>query len=204
MGSVRLLGVKRQGMGKKTKSRRRGPSLVDLSVVIAIVGIVALMAVPNLSSHQGQQLQSVASDLADALRYARNESLRTGSRHGILVDAEGTESRHDRVVVYRVNPHDPFDFRDVRYHPVHKQFHDLRLTTARTAQGISIINVLPPFNIEGIGRTKQLHFDANGRPVYTQQELSFPMLSGEIHLSNGAANLSVSVAPMTGKVSIHQ
>lgn len=179
-----------------------GLSLIELSVVVAIMGIVALVTVPNLSPAKTQQLELAANTVADALRFARSESVRTGQVHGVLIDTDGTESTTKEVTVYRVNPDDLTDFSAILYHPVRKQFHDLQLSNTRLLRGVFITNSPQPFDIQGVGRTKQVHFNAAGDPVYTQGTSSFPMLSGEIRLSNGQQTMSIVIAPITGRVTI--
>ena len=58
------------------KSRSHGVTLVELLVVISILGVVALVAIPDFSSSKPAQLDLAANEFAAAMRFARSESMR--------------------------------------------------------------------------------------------------------------------------------
>ena len=57
---------------------QRGLSLIELTAVIAILGIIALAVLPSFSSTDQYKLELAAQKIAEALRYARSASLRSG------------------------------------------------------------------------------------------------------------------------------
>lgn len=84
----------------------QGVTLLEVMVVIAIIGVLSAMAVPNLRAWRSdQRLRSTARMIADAMSLARAEALRTGNRHIVFLgqDIAGTPltdvDGHRRVVV---------------------------------------------------------------------------------------------------------
>jgi prepilin-type N-terminal cleavage/methylation domain-containing protein len=54
------------------KSRSHGVTLVELLVVVSILGVVALVAIPDFSSSNPQTLDLAAEEFANAMRFARS------------------------------------------------------------------------------------------------------------------------------------
>jgi prepilin-type N-terminal cleavage/methylation domain-containing protein len=77
--------------------RARGVTLAELLVVLAILGIVAVAAVPMLMVNE-TRLDAAGQEVGNALRFAVNEVRRTGSY--VLVDAE---TRPGRLLVIKSN-----------------------------------------------------------------------------------------------------
>jgi type II secretion system protein H len=69
----------------KTRQTAQGFTLVEALVVIALIGIVALAAVPLLSTQQPTNLATAAAEVGNSLRFAVSEARRTGGY--VLVDA---------------------------------------------------------------------------------------------------------------------
>jgi prepilin-type N-terminal cleavage/methylation domain-containing protein len=72
-------------------ARPEGFSLTEILVVVSILAILAVVAVPLLSSQDSKKLDVAAEEVGNALRVALNEAGRTGAY--ILVDAK-TVSGH--------------------------------------------------------------------------------------------------------------
>ncbi len=79
----------------KSKRSSRGFTLVEALVVAALIGILALAAVPLLSSQNPTKLDVAAAEVGNALRFAIGEVERIGSNSCAWVD--GSVSGHLRV-----------------------------------------------------------------------------------------------------------
>ncbi|MCK5664685.1 MAG: prepilin-type N-terminal cleavage/methylation domain-containing protein, partial [Thiotrichaceae bacterium] len=55
-----------------------GYSLLELTIVVLITGILAAILIPDISSTPPSQLDLIAEKYASAMRFARSESIRTG------------------------------------------------------------------------------------------------------------------------------
>lgn len=138
--------------------RSRGVTLVELLVVVSIIGVVAVVATPFLSSAHPQKLDYAASEFASAIRYARSEAMRTGTPTGFRQNSEGK-----RIRLFRpdtgTSPWTPVY--DV-YHPVSKQLYDIDLDDHPVAAADDLGH-------NGIYRgtcdkPRNVYFDGNGTP----------------------------------------
>ena len=71
--------------------RRTGFSLIELLIVIVILGIVAKVTIPMFFSMSDEQkLEQAASDIIQALRFARSEAMRRGTCIEAIIEPDGT------------------------------------------------------------------------------------------------------------------
>ena len=182
-----------------TRFRSHGVTLVEVLVVVAIVGVVAVAAIPDLRSGDDYRLELVAQEIAQAIRFARSESVRTGEVHGIQI-SENTQ----RVVVYKADmATSPVGMALILYHPVARQPFDFDLDTHPLAKGVRITNTQSPFRY-GNGRLKNLLFTASGIPywIVNSSGTTYPLLDGTVQLGYGNGSRTVTVAPITGRVTV--
>ena len=103
--------------------RSHGVTLVELLVVIAILGVAAAVAIPGLRSSDPQALDLAAEEVANTMRFARSEALRSGQPRGYRGNSTTT-----RVRVFRPDTStSPWTVNYDVYHPVSKKLYSIRL-----------------------------------------------------------------------------
>jgi len=181
------------------RQRQRGYSLPELLAVIIILGIAAAVAIPDISTTDPNKLDLAAGKVAQAIRYARSASLRTGEIHGIEIS-----QLTQRVVVYRADlTSTPVGKVSILYHPVSKQIFDFEVDTGPMTDGVSITNTQDPF-LYAAGRRNNLLFDVTGVPIWIVNATgsTYVLQDGMVQLSYEGGNRTVRVAQITGRVTV--
>ena len=92
-------------------------------MVVAIVGVVAVAAIPDLRSSDPHRLDLAAEEFAEAMRFARSEAIRTGEPRGFR-----EASTNNRIRVFRADTStSPWAENFDVYHPVSKQLYVIDL-----------------------------------------------------------------------------
>ncbi len=162
----------------------RGYTFAELMVVVTILGIVAMVVIPRVSSHgDGQKLTVASTELANALRFARSEALRTGVNCRVDIDT-GAETF---VVVDGVG--------NTLYHPVNKQPFVTDLKSLPMAGGVDIVSV------GGSTGLVKVTFCSRGEPV---DAVTGSPLAADVatRLAYGGDQVDVVTGRGTGRVSI--
>jgi len=74
-----------------SRVRMQGMTLVEVMVVIAIVGVMSVLAIPSFREYfDNQRLKQAARSVADAFATARIEAIRTGRNHIIYFQQDPT------------------------------------------------------------------------------------------------------------------
>ena len=177
----------------------RGYSLPELLAVVIILGIAAAVAIPDISTTHPNRLDLATAEVAQAIRFARSESLRTGEIHGVEISQQT-----QRVVAYRADlSTTPVSKAAILDHPVTKQKLDYEVDTASLTDGVSITNAQDPF-LYATGRRNNLLFDEYGVPIWIVKSTAttYVLQDGMVQLSYGRENRSVQVAQITGRVTV--
>lgn len=177
----------------------RGYSLLELLAVVIILGVAAAVAIPDISTTNPNKLDLAADEVAQAIRFARSESLRTGEIHGVEI-SQNTQ----RVVAYRADlTTTPVSKAEILYHPVSKQRFDYDVDTGVMTNGVSITNAQDPF-LYATGRRNNLLFDSTGVPIWIVNATSstYILQDGQVQLSYGGNSRNVTVAQITGRVTV--
>ena len=185
---------------KSVRKFQAGYTLTELIVVVTILGIIAAIAVPDMSSASDEKLRLAAEEVASAIRFARSEALRTGEGHGLTVSQvtqQVTVKKYDLTTA-------PISTLYTLTHPIDKQPYDFNVNTKSGTRGVTISNAQDVFNYTGLGGRRSLIFDANGTPkwIVGAGPTTYLLSDGNIELSYGSRRRVVSVAPITGRVTV--
>jgi Tfp pilus assembly protein FimT len=171
-----------------------GISYIEIMIVVVILGIIAVVAIPNLSSNDYKKLDIAAQEVMQAIRFARIESIRTAVPHGVIVSKWSDNAKVYRLLSGTVT----YDV----YHSVDKKIYTLNLRTDTATEGVDLLNY--SIYYQGtFGKRPYIGFNENGNPKLYE--------SGSDHMLNGSATITlsyagqtrvISVAPMTGRVTV--
>lgn len=172
---------------------QKGFSYIEIVIVVIILGVVAAAAIPNLSSTDPVKLDNAANEVAEAIRFAQAEAVRSKISRGINTDAT-----NERIRVYSLPASTPtFDV----YHPIDKKLYDLQLKTDTYLAGVDLVSASFVFSGASSSSTN-LDFSAEGYPKVTSSGADYMLTSGTITLSYHGKLRIISIAPMTGRVTI--
>ncbi len=165
---------RRWGCGRGPQGALTGFTVVELLIVVVILSIVALTAVPMMSSAASIQIRSAANMIAADVEYARSMAISRGQNYRVVFDKNADNYR---IVDLNGN---------VIQHPVKKGFtYVVDFPTESRLSRVDITNA----NFNG---TQTVEFDCLGSPLF----------GGTVNLQAGAVTATVSVEPVTGFVSI--
>jgi len=181
-------------------NHQAGFSLLEISIVVLILGIMAIVVIPDSSPTSQQKLDLAANQIAQALRFAHSEAVRTGEHHGVTISQVTqtiTVKKWDMTT-------DPVSTELIPYHPVNKQGFVFDADTMSLAPGVSITNSSDIFNYMTIGRRRSLIFDPQGVPVWVlgSDDSVYRLLDGIVQLGNGQNQRLIGVEPLTGRVTV--
>lgn len=206
--------------------RCRAWTLIELVMVIAILGIVSVVAFINISSYRTHHLYAAAERVADDLRYAKNLALTTTKWHGVLFfEAEvGLIEPGKRGAAYAFGPPPPTPTTTVTTTTLPSGVPPSSLTLGVNQYAIfetdgttdTIIKKpedpdqdyvvdlsadyqgvnITSVDIDDIGRVE---FSPLGVP-YTDKNASPISSTGIITLSSGGASVTVRIAPESGRI----
>ncbi|MDH3511840.1 MAG: prepilin-type N-terminal cleavage/methylation domain-containing protein [Gammaproteobacteria bacterium] len=173
----------------------KGFTLTEVLLVIMIIGVVAVTALPEFSSRDTAKLDLTAAEVADAFRFARHESIRTGLSRGLKVNETNEAVRVFRLD-FAVNP--PNQIYDV-YHPVAKNLYDTQADW-RLPRGVTVIT--SNFSFAGAcNKQLNLAFDSRGMPTCIDP-VTVRLQSATVTLELDGETRAVNIAPITGRVTV--
>lgn len=155
-------------------------TLVEILIVAVILSIVALMAIPLVSSASSVQIRSAVNLIAADLEFAKNTAIGKGKTYSVVFDAEAES--------YAIED----EKGNTIEHPVKKGFYYVVNLGDEGLNRIDIFSV--DFDGNGI-----IRFDYMGTPCNADSK---PLSSGTIILKAGGATMTISVDPATGFISI--
>ena len=163
-----------RGHGRGSRGSCTGFTVVELLIVVVILSIVALTAVPMMSSAASMQIRSATNMIAADVEYARSMAISRGQNYRVVFDKNADN--------YRIVDQSG----TVIQHPVKKGF--TYIVDFRNESRLSRVDITNA-NFNG---TQTVEFDPLGSPLY----------GGSVNLQAGAVTATVSVEPVTGFISI--
>ena len=179
-----------------------GYTLIEVVLVALVLGVLASVALPSLSEPDGRQrLELAAQEIADALRFARDESVRTSGVLGVRVDRVA-----GRLTVFTPDldalPIVPSATLD---HPLRRQPWDLVLSASRWTAGVKVSNATGPFDLVGLTPQPAVYFDVRGHPFGLDPATGtrFRLApSTAIALEHGDGGIQIQLDPIHGRVDV--
>lgn len=172
-----------------------GMSLLELTLVVAMLGLLALVVVPQFSSTEPAKLELAAEIQAEAMRYARTEAMRRGEPIGFR-----QQNAQKRMRVFRVDTGTvPWTVYYDLYHPITKQIWDIRLDEHPFAAADAVSTVK---DFRGTCNTpSNIYFDVHGTARCTNPE-TVPLERYEVTLTLDNHTRVVVLDGFSGKVTI--
>ncbi len=177
----------------------RGYTLLELVIVAAILSVVAVAAMPQLSSSENEKLALAITEIADAIRFARSEAMRVGEIRAVGVYRN---SEHVEIGKPSIVGGDVTGMEYILTHPVAKMPYDFQVDKLPVAGGVDISNSADPFSYYAFGQNKDvLLFDGTGTPFWLDSGNTYLLSSGTVEVSYAGKSVQLSVSP-TGRVTI--
>lgn len=177
-----------------------GYSLLELTLVVAIMGVLAAVVLPNFSATDPAKLDLAASEVMQAIRMARTESIRTGEMHGLTISQDTqliTVKKYDLSTA-------PISTEFTLYHPLEKQVYEFNVEEESLTAGVTISNTQDAFLFSDNIRRKSVLFDRTGAPVwfFGSTDEIVRLTDGSVELGYGDATRTIKLSPYTGRVAL--
>jgi prepilin-type N-terminal cleavage/methylation domain-containing protein len=172
----------------------KGFTVTELLIVVLVLGIAALVAIPDFSSNP-HKLDLTAAEVAEAVRFARSESVRTGVPHGVF-----TQGADNRIRVFRADTGTtpPTPVYDVR-NPIDKKLYDIDFDTHPFAAGVDISGTA---SFQGTCNDERyVVFDATGAPRCLDP-MTVILRASDKTLASSVSTRVVTIHGFTGRVTI--
>lgn len=176
--------------------RVTGYTLIEILVVVGLLALIAAVAAPTFTANDAAILDRCATEVARALRFAHSEAIRTGKPYGVIASQAGQS-----IKVYRLNEavNPPVTVYDV-YDPQTKQLYDLRFNAGLLDASITQVY----FKFKGFlfPQTYLGFAGGTGVPKYNSSGTILMLETGYIRLGHNGLTATITIAPVTGRVTI--
>ena len=178
-----------------TETPQRGYSLTEALIVLIILGVVAVVTIPAVSSTDQLKLEIVAEEFAAAMRFARSESIRTGQPHGFRF-----LTNQYRIRVFTADTTgSPWTWVWDVYHPVAKQLYDYTFPASLAGAATPVTH--SPVYLGACNRPGVVYFDANGTPWCLEPETVL-LDSYRLDITTASGQAVVDLDGITGRVTV--
>ena len=184
------------------RSDARGFTLVELVLVVALIALVSKIALSDTAPSAQNRVDAAAMEVAQALRFAQQEAIRTGAARVAILDPGSSHVRVFQLDMTAVPPVED-TARPVAYPVSRQQAYDVPLLSLPATAGVKIASAAFTF-ADGSSAT-QVAFDATGAPA----NIRGPKPSDAKALSSGAVSVTLSnarravyVDAITGRVTL--
>ena len=188
------------------KQSQRGLSFVELLIVMVFLGIFTAVAVPSLSSTDSSKLDLAAEEIAEAIRFARSESIRSQIDFAIEVKHTTGKITLSKPTISggNISGGNITGSEYLLRHPIDKQYYDFFVQGLPRAKGVKISNVSKPFSFAGLINPQEIClFDREGRPYFLNSGSSHYLTNGAITLDYRGHTKQVALSSF-GRVTITQ
>ena len=176
-----------------------GYTLAEMLITVSILGIVAIAAIPLLSSNEPQRLAAAAEESANLLRFALSEAARTGGY--VLVDGR-TTAGHLKLYYSNANAElPPAAGTSAISDPLTKLATDLDVAGSAFSSGVTLT---PQFNAGGNTYQQLLIGPGTSQLQVFDGSLNQGALQAAsgILLSYGTQSVTVGINEVTGRVTL--
>lgn len=179
----------------RSEKSSKGFSLVELVIVVLILGVVAVVAIPFLSTANEKKLALAADEIASAMQYARTQSVRLGQPFGFSIQAVDQRIRVFRADFSGTSP--AFEYNV--YHPFSKQLYDIDLRNHAFASAETL--VLESHFVGSCSLLSDVFFNEQGMPHCVAPATRI-LLNYQVLLNLGSYSRLVTLHGVTGRVTI--
>jgi len=173
-----------------------GFTLAEATLVTAILAVAAGVALPSAAPLAEVRLDAAASEVVAALRFARDDAMRTGQYRMVSCSPDANRIRVFRLEVYSTFTYESFNTLN---HPVTGQPYTVFVGAATPGGPVSLNRCTFTFPD---GMASAVTFDPNGNPVRGTGDTASQaqaLASGTVVVSAGRVSRAVNVEP-TGRV----
>ena len=175
-----------------------GVTLAEMTVVVALLAVAAAIAVPAADPVGPPRVGAVAAEVAQALRFAQREALRTKVWHVVRIDPPA------QLRVYRLNTSGTIaeDTGRPVLHPLDKLTYQVSFASG-SAAGARIVSAV--FRYQQGATRNYASFAPDGSPADIHGWLLTdidPLRDGVVTVRYGNVERTVRLAPATGRVTL--
>lgn len=164
-----------------------------MSTILVMLGSVAL---PRVDATQQSRMDLAADAVANAIRFSRDEAVRTGLRHMVSFD---TNTQQVQVAELASNGPAPVPLPLAR-HPLSRQPYVIDLDDDPGLGNVQIASLT--LSYDGVGSQNSLDFTAAGVPHHQSLSNLRRMISGEVVLTLDGVSRTVNIDPVTAVVTV--